>query len=170
MAVQCEEIMVDGEPRTGAQIFGVANPKAGAVGGANRSSFQEFGPDDMESLFLGRRKQEGLWRRQICVSHFKLRSLSLGKCADANRKRCGRFFCRVPQNLHLHGFARKIKRERWANCEIFGTTPRAFGKRANQSEGFVACCKLRIEFGGKKHPTATVESVSQMIDSHGGRG
>src|SRR5690242_20957303 len=84
MAVEFEEIVIDGEPRTGPKDLCVANPKPGMVSGANRAPFQQFCLNDVESLFLGRRKQDDLWRRQICGLHFALRGLSLGRLAETN--------------------------------------------------------------------------------------
>ena len=142
MAVDLKEVVIDLQMRAGAQELGFANPKAGTVGGANRISFQEIGLDDMEALFLGRRKQDGLRSRQVCGLHLALRGLSLGKFADANGQRPRRLFGGVPEDLYLHGFGREIKRKRRARGEFFGALACAFGKDSNQADGISARQKL----------------------------
>ncbi len=60
VTVKLEIVLVDREPRAGAQVGFVANPEAGVIDGANLVSLQKLCLEQEESLAGGRREHDRL--------------------------------------------------------------------------------------------------------------
>ena len=62
LAIDFEEIVIHRQVPAGAQKIGIANPEARTVHVAGFAALEKLGCDDVKAFFLGRGKQQSLWR------------------------------------------------------------------------------------------------------------